>query len=144
MSRVALPCQRGVAAIELAFICMIMVVMLQGLLVWWNYFQTHQIITRAVGDGVRIAQSLVAINGKQPCAVGTTANLHRSDIQSRVDEVVRTSLEQSALGVTALAPMQFQWTCEDAREGTLNLSLVWTASPIDIRENGVLHFKRVN
>ena len=145
MSQTATQHQRGVAAIELAFICMIMVVLLQGLLVWWNYFQNHQIITRAMGDGVRVAQSLVALNGKQPCAMGNVASLHRNDIQSRIDQVVRSSLEQSALSASALAPLQFQWTCAPgAPEGMLSLRLSWTASPVDIREHGVLHFKRVN
>lgn len=137
--------QRGVAAIELAFICMVMVAMLLGMMAWWNYFQAHQIITRAVGDGVRMAQSLVAIQAKQPCGAAGMANLHRSEIQQRVDLVVRQSLALSGLAGQILEPIQFQWTCPAGLiAGTLNVRVVWPASPVHIRESGVLHFQQVN
>ncbi|RMX06319.1 pilus assembly protein [Corticibacter populi] len=85
------PRQRGVAAIEFAFIAALMALMLLGLLVYWRVLQAQQSVTRAAGDGARIVQNL--IYGALP---GHDITVPAS-IQAAADDVVKRSLQHSGI-----------------------------------------------
>lgn len=101
--------QQGVASIEFALIAMCMIVLLLGLLVWWRYFQTSQILTKAAGDGARAAHTLV-ITGTMPCVVAN-ATANKADIEARVESVIRAQLVYSGLAESGFSIFDKSWVC---------------------------------
>lgn len=101
--------QRGVAAIEFSLIAIFMVVLLLGMLVWWRYFQTSQILTKAAGDGARAAHTLV-ITGTAPCLVAN-ADTNKTNIEARVEKVIRSQLTYSGLSETNFSISNKLWAC---------------------------------
>lgn len=112
------PCQqRGVAAIEFAFIAIFMVLMLLGILVYWRAFQAHQSLTRAAGDGSRAILGLVAMGTSDPChPTPAQATANKALIQKRVQDAVTQSLRQSAMPGTVsqnltVSPIDWSAAC---------------------------------
>lgn len=87
--------QRGVAAIEFAFIGVFMVFMLLGISVFWYYLQAQQSVTRAAGDGARSMLGLIEA-GRGPCHP-SLSGANRGAMQGRMEQVVLRSLEQSTI-----------------------------------------------
>ena len=145
------PLQRGVAAIEFALIASLMIVMLLGMFIWWNYFQTSQILNRAAGDGARLAHSLV-LSKTDPCMAGSAAE-HQTLIQNQVTTVMRAQLKHAGLAESRLTLSDFQWICsaQGAESFRFNVQYqmpallsnnAWVAEPssIHIQDKIVVHF----
>lgn len=87
--------QRGVAAVEFALIAVFMITLLLGLLVFWRYFQAHQSLTRAAGDGARAAHSVIA-SGINPCDPSQDVK-NKALIEKRIQQTISSSLKQSSI-----------------------------------------------
>ena len=145
------PLQRGVAAIEFALIASLMIVMLLGMFIWWNYFQTSQILNRAAGDGARLAHSMV-MTGTSPC-LANAASANRKLIENQVTAVMHTQLKLAGLVESRLTLSDFQWICsaQGAESFRFNVQYqmpallsnnAWVAEPssIHIQDKIVVHF----
>lgn len=143
--------QRGVAALEFALIATLMIVLLLGLLVFWNAFQTQQSLNRAAGDGARHALTLIT-STSPPCD-GSNAGSNRVVIQSTVQTTIRQHLTQSGLDANQFSmPSPATWDCSKGEfkfdvEYTLHPLLggssSWLAEPtkLHISDRIVVHFK---
>lgn len=87
--------QHGVAAVEFALIAVFMISLLLGLFVFWRYFQAHQSLTRAAGDGARAAHSLIA-SGINPCDPSQDLK-NKALIKNRIQKTIGSSLKQSSM-----------------------------------------------
>ncbi|THJ34575.1 pilus assembly protein [Lampropedia aestuarii] len=142
--------QQGLAAIEFALIATVMLVMLMGLFVFWRAFQAQQSLTRAVGDGARMAHSLIAAGKYYPCGV-TEAPTNQQYILSAIQSLVQTSLELSDMPGQVSSNLHFDppsWSCSTGQfsfqvrytlpplmgEGTLEFE------PAQLTEKSVVHF----
>ena len=101
--------QQGVAAIEFALLAILMTTLLLGLLVWWQYFQASQILTRAAGDGARAAHTLVT-TGTAPCLVANAA-ANKTSIETRVETIIRSQLMHSGLSASKFSISNKLWQC---------------------------------
>ncbi|MNV80446.1 hypothetical protein D3C71_1740500 [compost metagenome] len=128
-----------------------MIVLLLGLLVWWRYFQTSQILTKAAGDGARAAHTLV-ITGTIPCVV-PDAQANKAAIEARVESVIRAQLVHSGLTDSGFSIFDKSWTCSDTgvERFSFNVSYLlptllgtsnWIAEPttLNISDRIVVHF----
>lgn len=146
--------QRGIAAIEFAFIAMIMLVMLLGSLVYWRAFQAQQSLTRAAGDGARAAHSLIASGLSDPCHP-TKAATNQTKIEERIKQSITRSLEQSSMPGTVAQQLDIRlssWACPNSGKGSFSFELQYalppmlgtTASlllePSQVYEKSVVHF----
>ncbi len=142
---------QGVASIEFAFIAIFMVTLLLGLLVWWQYFQASQILTKAAGDGARAAHTLV-ITGTDPC-LGANADTNKTKIETRAETVIKNQLNYSGLADSNLSISNKSWKCPNP--GTKSFSFdvsyqlpsllggtSWLTEPIslNIKDKIVVHF----
>ncbi|MBL8354008.1 MULTISPECIES: TadE family protein [Delftia] len=146
--------QSGIAALEFALIAALMISMLMGLLVWWRYFQAHQAVTRAAGDGARIAHSLISTGANYPCTI-PNANANRTVIQDRVSQVARLGLQRSSLPDEPLVMGSFEWTCPSSANsppGSFSFKISYQLPPLlsntffinepqRISEQSVVHFR---
>lgn len=153
----ALRRQRGVAALEFALIAILMISMLCGLLVWWRYFQAQQVITRAAGDGTRMAHSLISTATSYPCGVAEAA-ANRLQIQNRVTQVARLALQQAAMPTDTLVVGAFAWSCPPAggsAPGSVSFTLSYRLSALvgnnffigehlQLSKQGIVHFRPVS
>lgn len=142
--------QRGVASVEFALIGMIMVILLMGMFVWWRTFQAHQSLTRAAGDGARIAHSLITAGKQYPCVV-SNADENQEKIEKQVKDVILYSLKQSGMPGDTDANFIFSphpWSCSP---GSFSFDLTYNIPPIfgglegfsepkKITEYGIINF----
>lgn len=86
--------QRGVAAIEFAFIAALIILMLLGIFIYWRALQAQQSVTRAAGDGARTVQSLIygAVPGYEMAYLDDLVGLEKE-----ASKVVRASLKGSGI-----------------------------------------------
>ena len=143
--------QQGAAAVEFAVVATLMIVLLMGMLVWWRYFETSQIVAKAAGDGARAAHTLV-ITGTAPC-VAVHAAANQAAIEARVESVIRSQLMYSGLSEDRFSISDKSWTCvaAHAQRFSFNVSYRlpsllpnenWLAEPagMDIKDKIVVHF----
>lgn len=88
-----------------------MTTLLLGLMVWWQYFQANQILTRAAGDGARAAHTLV-ITGTAPCVV-TNAAANKASIETRVENIIKSQLTHSGLAAAKFSISNKLWKCSN-------------------------------
>lgn len=121
--------QQGVAAIEFALIATVMVVMLMGLFVFWRAFQAQQSLTRATGDGARMAHSLIAAGKYYPCGVNE-ALANQQFILEQIENMMQTSLSISEMPgdvKTQLHIASHAWSCSD---GQFSFEVIYALPPI--------------
>lgn len=142
--------QQGVAAIEFALIATVMVVMLVGLFVFWRAFQAQQSLTRATGDGARMAHSLIAAGKYYPCGV-TEALANQQYILAAIQSLVQTSLELSDMPGQVSSNLHIEapsWSCST---GQFSFQVRYTLPPLmgestlvlepaQLTEKSVVHF----
>jgi hypothetical protein len=138
--------QRGVAAIEFAFIAMLMVVMLLGILVYWRAFQAQQSLTRAAGDGARTILGVVSAGMRDPCKAES-----QPWILARVQQTVTESLAKSGIPGITSQPPSIAWQSECTANGVATFELQYQlppllggsgllAEPSQLAEKSVVHF----
>lgn len=113
--------ERGVAAIEFAFIAALMAMMLVGGLIYWRILQAQQSVTRAAGDGARIVQSLIygSLQGYD------TTNI--SNLNSVASTVVQQSLQGSGIPGD---PLQDTTVTLTPDSGKVHLSVAYRLPPL--------------
>lgn len=142
--------QHGVASIEFSLIALIMITMLIGMFVWWRTFQAHQSLTRATGDGARIAHSLISSGKQYPCVVKNFED-NQASIQNEVKQVILNSLKQSNMPGNIDTDFQFspeKWSCSPGRfefHTSYNIPPIFGGiggllEPEKISERGVINF----
>jgi len=103
---------RGVAAVEFALIMALVMLLLGGLVVYWNWIQTKQSVVKATGDGARMLYEL---------AQGSMAEFDpeqtggRQAIGGRVTTAVVKSLGGSGLQDAGAAQVSIEWETAQAR-----------------------------
>lgn len=142
--------QQGVAAIEFALIATVMVVMLMGLFVFWRAFQAQQSLTRATGDGARMAHSLIAAGKYYPCGVNE-ALANQQYILAAIQSLVQASLELSDMPGQVSSNLHIEapsWSCST---GQFSFQVRYTLPPLmgestlvlepaQLTEKSVVHF----
>lgn len=142
--------QQGVAAVEFALIATLMVVMLSGLFVFWRAYQAQQSLTRAAGDGARMAHSLIAAGKYYPCGVAEAVS-NQQYIFAAIQSLVQTSLELSAMPGQVASNLHIEapsWSCST---GQFSFQVRYTLPPLlgesrlvlepaQLTEKSVVHF----
>lgn len=142
--------QHGVAAIEFALIATVMVVMLIGLFIFWRAFQAQQSLTRATGDGARMAHSLIAAGKHYPCGVAESLS-NQQYILSAIQSLMQTSLELSDMPGKVSSNLHIEapsWSCST---GQFSFQVRYTLPPLmgesslvlepaQLTEKSVVHF----
>lgn len=143
--------QQGVAAIEFALLAIFMTTLLLGLMVWWQYFQANQILTRAAGDGARAAHTLV-ITGTAPCVV-TNADANKASIETRVENIIKSQLTHSGLAAVNFSISNKLWKCSNTGTESFSFDVSYQLPPfigsnsflkeptsLNIKDHIVVHF----
>lgn len=128
-----------------------MTTLLLGLMVWWQYFQANQILTRAAGDGARAAHTLV-VTGTAPCLVPNAA-ANKTSIETRVENIIRNQLTHSGLSASKFSISNKLWKCSSTGTESFSFdvsyqlpsfidsnSFLKEPTSLNIKDNIVVHF----
>lgn len=116
--------QQGVAAVEFALIAVLMITLLLGLLVFWRHFQTQQSLTRAAGDGARMALTLISSGIHYPCEI-PQGGTNKVTVQNKVEKIIKDSLQKSNLTPAHFKLLNPQWKCPDTTAGNFSFDVTY-------------------